>query len=99
MKMKGIFVWKQNSSQNRNFTWIDHAWSEHDEDTESNCTCKVCDDIFAVVSELMYHKKGDHKENVRDCWQLAASNCYFVHQKWWFIHENKEMMVCRMIKQ
>ena len=34
----------------------------------------------------MVHKKKDHRENVRTCWNYSAGTCGFGDNACWFLH-------------
>ena len=74
-----------------------HRWSEHDEDEDGNIICKICDEKFANVGNLMKHKKLKHREKVAICINYNANGCPFEDKKCWFLHmQSNEDFKCNI---
>ena len=67
-----------------------HMWSEHDEEDEGSFECQYCDEKFAVLKDLMVHKKTQHEEKVSSCWYFLNKSCIYGEDKCWFSHERYE---------
>ena len=70
--------------------WYKHMDSEiTSEVILSRIKCTVCDLEFTSRSELMYHKKKEHRTQVAQCKNIGK--CWFGKDKCWFNHdESKE---------
>ena len=77
------------------------VWSEictdptvqKESDQSQFLSCQFCDNKFALLRELMMHKKRQHGEKLNICWNYANGKCEFWDEKCWFLHmdgsENK----------
>ena len=52
-----------------------HFWSEHDKEENESISCKICDEMFPALPELMRHKKKYHIEKVNFCWNFSTDSC------------------------
>ena len=74
-----------------------HVWSEictdptvqKKQEDDYSISCEFCDEKFARLRELMHHKKEQHAENVKPCWNFASGKCEFGDTKCWFLHVSK----------
>ena len=74
-----------------------HVWSEictdptvqKKQEDDYSISCEFCDEKFARLRELMHHKKKQHAENVKPCWNFASGKCEFGDTKCWFLHVSK----------
>ena len=93
-----------------------HTWDEHDDDasneepgekalneTKQNSShpCNLCDDKFEFKSLLMEHKKKEHTESVKECWNFSSGKCGYGEVKCWFLHSNtsKSEMICNICEK
>ena len=78
------------SDEGPNRCWWRHEKgnSTKENDTlEFNQTCNVCDEMFTSKSEMMLHKKREHKEKVPFCKKLIEGTCEHTAPKCWFRHD------------
>ena len=64
-----------------------HFWSENDED--DSVSCKLCDESFPFLSDLMMHKKEKHIQKVSFCRNFASRSCIYGDENCWFVHEEE----------
>ena len=50
--------------------------------------CNFCENKFETKKDLMVHKKKEHREKVRMCWNYSTGKCEFVENVCWFLHTN-----------
>ena len=50
-------------------------------------TCKYCDEVFELKSDIMIHSKMEHTKSVRVCWNFEAGCCEYEDSFCWFAHE------------
>ena len=67
-----------------------HFWSEHDDDESIFFQCKICDESFSVLNDLMMHKKKKHIEKVNFCRNFVTNACFYGDENCWFVHEPEE---------
>ena len=67
-----------------------HFWSEHDDDEIIFFQCKICDESFSFLNDLMMHKKEKHIEKVSFCRNFATNACVYGDESCWFVHEPEE---------
>ena len=48
--------------------------------------CNFCDLKFGTNRDLMVHKKKEHREKVRICWNYSTGKCEFGDNACWFLH-------------
>ena len=63
-----------------------HEWSEHEDDEDGIIICKICEEKFANVANLMKHKKMKHRERVENCHNYNNGGCPFEDIRCWFLH-------------
>ena len=72
------------------------CWFIHDEVTEfKEYTCKLCDNTFSNLPELMKHKKEYHIQTVQACKNRI---CIYGRQKCWYKHEISEKEIIEPIE-
>ena len=77
-----------------------HRWSEHEEDEDGLINCKICEENFANIGNLMKHKKLKHREKVAACQNYNANGCPFEESKCWFIHmQSNEDFKCNLCQE
>ena len=65
-------------------------WSEHDDDESIFFQCKICDESFSFLNDLMMHKKNKHIEKVSFCRNFATNACVYGDESCCFVHEPEE---------
>ena len=58
--------------------------------------CFICNEIFETKSQMMQHRKREHRDKVRSCVNYLQNKCDFLSQSCWFLHDDdddKEMEV------
>ena len=81
-----------------NFTaelcWWNHDSTENNKAKNSNIiTCYICNSNFESKSEMMFHRKTDHKNVVRKCNRYLQNNCRFESIACWYLHDEEDMEV------
>ena len=77
-----------------------HRWSEHEEDEDGQIICKICEEKFASVGNLMKHKKLKHREKVSVCQNYNTNGCPFEDHKCWFLHmQSEEEFKCNICEE
>ena len=83
--------------------WIEHEDDEPDTDIPTNekdevskkriiqFNCNFCNETFSRKSDIMKHKKIDHKEKVSTCWKFVAGDCPFSDTNCWFNHTKDKL--------
>ena len=61
------------------------------QESKHTYTCSICKENFKSKSELMKHRKKEHLEKVKICWNFESSKCQFAEDMCWFRHCNSEM--------
>jgi hypothetical protein len=49
-------------------------------------SCNFCERRFTTNKELMVHKKKEHSEKVKICWNYSTGKCEFEDDLCWFLH-------------
>ena len=64
-------------------------WSHDTKKTDHNLAikCFICDKSFTSKSEMMKHRKREHRSKVRKCTNFTQNQCPFVSESCWFLHE------------
>jgi hypothetical protein len=80
------------------FDYDGHVWSEictdptvqnqNDSDQSHSLSCQFCDEKFAILRELMLHKKRQHEDQIDLCWNYASGKCDFGDDNCWFAHHS-----------
>ena len=68
-----------------------HFWSDHDDDERIFFQCKIFDESFSVLNDLMMHKKKRLIEKVNFCRNFVTDACFYGDENCWFIHELEEV--------
>ena len=62
--------------------------TREEEEMPSNVhECRVCDEHFLSMSELMKHKKTKHRSNVLRCRDFLQGKCSVPESSCWYLHE------------
>ena len=57
-----------------------------EDDEDGTIICKICEEKFANVANLMKHKKMKHREKVENCQNYNNGGCPFEDIRCWFLH-------------
>ena len=76
---------------------LTHHLKRHEYESESRSlnnrndmlSCNFCDKRYQSNKDLMIHKKKEHSEKVKICWNHSSGNCEFGDDQCWFLHTNK----------
>ena len=66
--------------------WFQHYQTEGD--TEPAVNCNLCEKDFRCKTDLLRHRKTQHRQQVPRCRHEKNGNCIFGRRYCWFIHEN-----------
>ena len=58
---------------------------DHKRDGNPSLKCRYCDETFYTKSDVMYHQKLDHEEQIPICRAHVKGSCKF-KSKCWFQH-------------
>ena len=61
----------------------------HNKETRKNIDCFICGKSFKNKSELMNHRKQEHYEIVKPCFQFYKNTCRFKDDLCWYKHEEE----------
>ena len=53
--------------------------------------CNICDEMFGTKSDLMRHKKHEHRQNIAKCRDFMQGKCAWNSSSCWFLHDDQEM--------
>ena len=65
------------------------CWYKHETKAKSlhADSCHDCDNEFSVKSDLMKHRKKEHRNKVLKCRNYNQGNCSLPDQACWFLHD------------
>ena len=63
--------------------------------SETESECKLCEQVFRALPDLMWHNKQEQNENRAKCYKEANGNCKFGSNSCWFSHKK---ILCRGYK-
>ena len=63
------------------------CWWNHAEKSTDNIQCFICNHVFETKTQMMIHRKNEHKEIVKCCSQFQQGTCRFRNDSCWFLHE------------
>ena len=66
------------------------CWFIHDTEKMSEYPCNQCEKVFSTQTDIMEHRKKEHKQHVQFCRNENNGICIYGFQKCWFRHENKQ---------
>ena len=82
----------QQNMENRCKFSSEKCWWNHEfRNISSEMSCFNCSQTFKTRGELMLHRKKEHVEKVKICWNFVSSKCQFAEDLCWFRHCNSEM--------
>ena len=68
------------------------CWWNHDSRrTKSEMCCFNCQRTFKTKSEMMQHRKQEHKSIVKMCSNFQQNSCRWSTSYCWFLHEEEKM--------
>ena len=69
----------------------DACWWRHDNEVTAsdNISCFICDKTFNTKSEMMKHRKRDHKQIVKVCEKFKEQLCRYKSDSCWYSHEEE----------
>ena len=64
----------------------------HNKETRKTIICFICGKSFQNKNEMMRHRKREHIEIVKPCFQFSQNKCRFKDELCWYKHneENKK---------
>ena len=60
-------------------------------ESKNTYTCNICKEKFESKSGMMKHRKKEHIEQVKTCWNFESNSCPFAESLCWFRHTNSEL--------
>ena len=60
-------------------------------ESKNTYTCNICKEKFESKSGMMKHRKKEHIEQVKTCWNFESNRCPFAESLCWFRHTNSEL--------
>ena len=72
------------------------CWYRHEnnssekEEIVDEDSCKDCDEKFQIKSDLMKHRKMNHRSKVYGCRDFVQGKCTFQESSCWFLHDKVE---------
>ena len=75
------------------------CWWNHDSKKSNQnavIQCYICKESFTSKSEMMKHRKREHRSRVRKCSKFSENQCPFLDESCWFLYEgdvNKEIEI------
>lgn len=65
------------------------CWWKHDGEMNEIIECYNCDKTFETRTDMMNHRKTDHKSIIKYCSRFKDGNCRFKSEACWFQHEER----------
>ena len=69
--------------------WWNHQKVENNKD--DSIKCYVCDELFEARSSMMKHRKVNHPNIIRKCFNYLQNRCNFTSSSCWFSHDEERM--------
>ena len=72
-----------------NVCWFLHEYQEthgKNPSASSNFNCKYCGNLFQSKSDLMFHRKAEHFQVVKQCRNYESGYCSYNDKECWYKH-------------
>ena len=92
--LETVAVCRNNIENKCNFS-AEMCWWNHkkinDNNEQENIKCFICGESFQNLVEMMSHRKRNHPDAIRQCFQFSRNNCRYQSEFCWYKHhENKK---------
>ena len=69
----------------------DECWWNHAEGEDKTIECYFCDKSFQNRTQVMMHRKKEHRKTVKPCTKDVESNCSYEKDLCWFLHKEENV--------